>query len=52
MVGYDVLKGRTKLTEWYNRVKSELQPEFDEASAIVERTTKMYAEGKIPIPKL
>lgn len=50
MVGYDVCLDRPKLSTWFEKVKKELQPEYNEASIIVEKTKTMYEQGLIQLP--
>lgn len=45
IVGYNVFENRPKLTAWYNRVKEFLQPEYTEASAVLEKVKSMYSNG-------
>ena len=44
---YDVTEGRPVLKEYMERVKSELQPHYDDVHAIVYQMCKKFG-GKIP----
>ena len=47
MAGYDVTEGRPVLKEYMERVKSELQPHYDDVHTIVYQMCKKFG-GKIP----
>ena len=47
MAGYDVKKGRPVLAEYMARIKSELQPHYDDAHKIVYQMRNKFG-GKIP----
>ena len=47
MAGYDVTEGRPVLKEYMERVKSELQPHYDDVHAVVYQMCKKFG-GKIP----
>lgn len=47
MAGYDVRKGRPILAEYMNRVKSDLNPHYDDVHKIVYMMTKKFG-GKVP----
>ena len=44
---YDVTEGRPVLKEYMERVKSELQPHYDDVHAVVYQMCKKFG-GKIP----
>ena len=45
--GYDVSEGRPKLAEWMKRVKTRLQPHFDEAHKQIYRMHDNFTASKI-----
>ena len=47
MAGYDVYKDHPILAAWYERVRGELNPHYDEANKIVY---KVRAKSGIPPP--
>jgi len=42
MAGYNILEGRPKLTEWFNKVKEDLQPHYDEAHTMVYKVREKF----------
>ena len=44
VVGQDFLKDRPILTAWYNRVKPQLQPHWDEVHQVLYKAATNYAK--------
>ena len=44
---YDITEGRPTLAAWVNRVKTRLQPHFDDSHAILHRVRNKFLEGRL-----
>jgi len=42
MGGYDPNEGRPKLAAWYNRVKQETKPHYDDVSKVIDLVIKKF----------
>lgn len=50
MAGYETFQGRPKLEAWWNEVKRQTNPVYDEAHRVVYRVVSQY-KGNVK-PKL
>ena len=44
MAGYDVFAGHPTLSKWHELVKEQLNPDLDQANAILNKVAKKFAK--------